>query len=241
MEEVMLQIEKLWVVILAAIGAFALAGLKRYMWDEMFKYTKKKRAFQISVDISKNINHILWPSLHAFGATRIIVAEFHNGGEYLSQLTMLKASVTYEVTDEGVSSMQQELQNINLKSMDSLIRAFFDTELKEADTYLYKNHDTAPTQRVLVKDVSKVSSPFIRALLHKYGVKIAVVALIKDPVSDMPLGLYGITFDKAMSGFDSGVALRYRLQADAIAYELSKAIGKKQGIINKFFTYWKPS
>lgn len=81
-----------------------------------------KEALQVSELISSKIDHIR----EEFRPDRVWVAQFHNGGHfYPTGKSMAKFSIIYETVNQGVSSIQNNFQNIpvNLfsKSINQLL------------------------------------------------------------------------------------------------------------------------
>tara|TARA_R110000803_G_scaffold95198_2_gene163004 strand:- start:1423 stop:2043 length:621 start_codon:yes stop_codon:yes gene_type:complete len=79
-------------------------------------------------------------------ADRICIFSFHNGGYFYSGKSMQKMSMSYEVVDNGVSSIQLEKQNIPVSACTTTLGPlmehgeFFNVNTKEYPEGLCKYH-----------------------------------------------------------------------------------------------------
>lgn len=84
--------------------------------------------------------------LDDISADRILIFSFHNGGHYYSGKSMQKMSVSYEQTDNGVSSVQLDKQNIPVSACITTIKPtmengeFYAPDTKEYPEGLCKYH-----------------------------------------------------------------------------------------------------
>lgn len=63
--------------------------------------------------------------LMATGADRVYILEFHNGTEFSSNILQWKLSCTYELARNGVSRMQDRLQNIMASTLPLYLSTFY--------------------------------------------------------------------------------------------------------------------
>lgn len=84
--------------------------------------------------------------LDEISADRICIFSFHNGGNYYSGKSMQKMSISYEQTDNGISSIQLDKQNIPVSACITTIKPtmengeFYAPDTKEYPEGLCKYH-----------------------------------------------------------------------------------------------------
>jgi hypothetical protein len=84
--------------------------------------------------------------LDDISADRICIFSFHNGGNYYSGKSMQKMSISYEQTDNGISSIQLDKQNIPVSACITTIKPtmengeFYAPDTKEYPDGLCKYH-----------------------------------------------------------------------------------------------------
>ena len=84
--------------------------------------------------------------LDDISADRICIFSFHNGGHYYSGKSMQKMSISYEQTDNGISSIQLDKQNIPVSACITTIKPtmengeFYAPDTKEYPEGLCKYH-----------------------------------------------------------------------------------------------------
>lgn len=64
--------------------------------------------------VQKEITNVLNSLINAIDCDRAYLIELHNGSENLNSIPFLHATVTYEVSKEGVDSFDEEFQNLTL-------------------------------------------------------------------------------------------------------------------------------
>ena len=62
----------------------------------------------------KGISNELNLLIETIGCDRAYLIELHNGSENLNSIPFLHATVTYEVTKDGIDAFDEEFQNLNL-------------------------------------------------------------------------------------------------------------------------------
>lgn len=63
--------------------------------------------------------------LFVTGADRVYILEFHNGTDFSSSILQWKLSCTYELVRNGISRMQDQLQDIKASSMADYLETFY--------------------------------------------------------------------------------------------------------------------
>lgn len=109
--------------ITGVLGPVVILAVKNYL----DKNRKKPDMVQETLKVSELVNHKIENIREEYGADRVWVTQFHNGGNfYPTGKSMAKFSVIYEVVNLDVSSIQSNFHNIpvNLfsKSINHLLK-----------------------------------------------------------------------------------------------------------------------
>ena len=115
--------------------------------------------------------------LDDISADRICIFSFHNGGSYYSGKSMQKMSISYEQTDNGISSIQLDKQNIPVSACITTIKPtmengeFYAPDTKDYPEGLCKYH--------LLKDGVKSTYHWPLIDLHDNAVGIVRIDYVK--------------------------------------------------------------
>lgn len=93
--------------------------------------------FDFRVNATEKINSLLHTLLIRARAERAYIFEFHNSGVNMAGLPFAKFSMTYEVTDKGISHVIKDYQNMPLTCLGNLI-----TDLQKAEPIILETIDS---------------------------------------------------------------------------------------------------
>lgn len=171
--------------IISTVGVVVAAGLGAgaklmEMWWQEYKMQKKKANRPKLVDVAKysmEIDKILYDFTNKMGATRAMVARFHNGGQFINNIQMDKFSVTNEIsTCEHEHSISQRMQNILLSNYSSVMyellfnNKYFKPDTKECDPDFRREMELDKIKSIyffLIKDIDETPIGYISLSFHK--------------------------------------------------------------------------
>lgn len=97
---------------LGIIGLLVLAWVSKNILQP--KLSAAKRVLALPVETERHINGLLGRILATSAASRVLVAQFHNGQSYYSGYSYSKLTITHEVVDAGVASIAFNMKEIPL-------------------------------------------------------------------------------------------------------------------------------
>lgn len=160
----------------SVIGAAIVTGFFKVMELRINSKNKKTPPTTTDlIDISKNnlkIDKQLWDILNIFDAEKVTLSRFHNGGNFISGISMDKFTATNEVSkNTDLPSSMAQHKNILLSGMpDVMYELFFqdkffttDSEVIE-NTHLYNSVESAKIDNLymfIIKNLSGNHEAFI--------------------------------------------------------------------------------
>tara|TARA_R110000822_G_scaffold94450_3_gene216612 strand:- start:3247 stop:3867 length:621 start_codon:yes stop_codon:yes gene_type:complete len=131
-------IELVTPIVTASVGIVGTLVAIKYRHKLSQKRLKEEHICPISECITEDtlIMSKLKDVLNDISADRICIFSFHNGGHYYSGKSMQKMSMSYEQTDNGISSIQLDKQNIPVSACLTTVKPtiengafnFYDTQ-----------------------------------------------------------------------------------------------------------------
>lgn len=145
------------------IVALISAGIFK-SWIE--KRNEKRHKGKLIQQIKKDeiVHFALRELRRLYGADRIYVAQYHNGGHFYTNSPMQKFSITYERCSDGLEKISDKFQSVFVSHFNWYIRKMIDGEM------FYSNVDE-------IEDIST------RAVLSSYGVQSHISCPIYDKES----------------------------------------------------------
>jgi len=93
------------------IVALIAAGYFKQFFDILKEKTSKKKLVkQLKKD--EIVHHSIREIRNLYGADRVTITQFHNGGNFYTKSPMQKSSITYERMTSGLEPISQKFQNI---------------------------------------------------------------------------------------------------------------------------------
>jgi hypothetical protein len=172
-------IAEIWVpIITTVIGSITTILVIKYK-HKLDRLKSEEEICAISTCVAEDtiILSKLKEVLDDISADRICIFSFHNGGHYYSGKSMQKMSISYEQTDNGISSVQLEKQNIPVSACISTIKPtmengeFYAPDTKEYPEGLCKYH--------LLKDGVKSTYHWPLIDLHDNAIGIVRIDYVK--------------------------------------------------------------
>jgi len=113
--------------------------------------------------------------LQIFGAERISIYEFHNGGKNLAGVEFKKCSNTYEAVSLETKPLIREMQNLPL-SINPLWNRILSTR-----------------EEISIPDVKKLEDNFLKEYLKSLGIKTYYATILQD-YDNTPIGLIAMEY-----------------------------------------------
>jgi len=135
------------------------------------------------------------------GADRVYILEFHNGTDFSSSTLHWKLNCTYELVRNGISRMQERLQNIKASSIADYIHTFYsdrDEQLlpgvKRADACALCT--SCKRECTYTFDIENMNEDLLAAELDMQGIKGMFQVGIRNSKKGL-VGILGIDFCKS--------------------------------------------
>ena len=120
-------------------GPLILMFVKNYLDSKKKPADMVKEAIEVSALVSAKIDHIK----EEFGADRVWVSQFHNGGHfYPTGKSIAKFSIFYETVKAGVASIQSNFQNIPVNLFSKSVNQLLENDIIEINDF---KDETIPT------------------------------------------------------------------------------------------------
>lgn len=117
----------------------------------------------------------LYHLLQVFGADRISIFEFHNGGKNLAGVEFKKCSNTYEAVSLEIKPNQKELQNLPL-SLNPMWNKILGTR-----------------ENIIISDTSQLEDSFLKSYLDSQQIK-AYYSTILEDYDNTPIGFINVEY-----------------------------------------------
>jgi hypothetical protein len=155
-----------------------------------------KEALQVSELISSKIDHIR----EEFRPDRVWVAQFHNGGHfYPTGKSMAKFSIIYETVNQGVSSIQNNFQNIPVNLFSKSINQLLENCVIEISDF---KDDTIATYG-------------LKYIAEESGCKSGYLFAV-NTIDDKFIGILGMDYTKRKTKLDMESINHLQVHATAI-------------------------
>lgn len=174
-------IETLITSITSIIVALISAGVVRsYIDKRKEKESRRKLVKQIEKD--QIVYYTIREIRRKYNSDRIIVMQFHNGGNFYTESPMQKVSITYERCSDGLERIAEKYQNILVSHM-----CWYITQTINKKMFYYNTHDIedVPT-RALIRNFgsqSHLAVPIYDKLNHLVGI-VAMDWVFSEPPSE---------------------------------------------------------
>jgi len=140
--------DKIFIVGSQSLGVLTLLIL---VWVHKYilqpRLASVKRTLSLPLEVDRSINQMLGNLLEKSNASRVMVAQFHNGQKYYSGYSYEKLTMTHEAVENGVSAFALTLRDIPL--------SFYSEEILLAKKNKEYNKITFITPDTLVNSTSK--------------------------------------------------------------------------------------
>ena len=174
-------------IVSGVVAPFALWWLKEvYRGEKKEKTEEEPSVTEEEKDWERQIENELENIRKETEASRVWIAEFHNGGKYIASVqnsSMKKMSIRYEVVDAGVSEEKQMVTNVLVSFFSEMVR-----KIIEDDYVKYEGGET---------DVD----PEVELLFRQRGTEKMHLFSMKD-IDNILIGVMGIDYtrdDKELS------------------------------------------
>ena len=119
-------------------GPLSVIVVNHYLSKKRKKPDLVEETLKISELVTSKIEHIK----EEFGADRVWITQFHNGGNfYPTGKSMAKFSIIYESVNQGVSSIQSNFHNIPVNLFSKSINQLLENDIIEIPDF--KDEDTS--------------------------------------------------------------------------------------------------
>ena len=119
-------------------GPLSVIVVNHYLTKKRKKPDLVEETLKISELVTSKIEHIK----EEFGADRVWITQFHNGGNfYPTGKSMAKFSIIYESVNQGVSSIQSNFHNIPVNLFSKSINQLLENDIIEIPDF--KDEDTS--------------------------------------------------------------------------------------------------
>lgn len=119
-------------------GPLSVIVVNHYLTKKRKKPDLVEETLKISELVTSKIEHIK----EEFGADRVWITQFHNGGNfYPTGKSMAKFSIIYESVNQGVSSIQSNFHNIPVNLFSKSINQLLENDIIEIPDF--KDDDTS--------------------------------------------------------------------------------------------------
>ena len=155
-----------------------------------------KEALQVSELISSKIDHIR----EEFRPDRVWVAQFHNGGHfYPTGKSMAKFSIIYETVNQGVSSIQNNFQNIPVNLFSKSINQLLENCVIEISDF----------------KVDTIATYGLKYIAEESGCKSGYLFAV-NTIDDKFIGILGMDYTKRKTKLDMESINHLQVHATAI-------------------------
>lgn len=121
------------------LGPLSVIITNHYLTKKRKKPDLVEETLKISELVTSKIEHIR----EEFGADRVWITQFHNGGNfYPTGKSMAKFSIIYESVNQGVSSIQSNFHNIPVNLFSKSINQLLENEIIEIPDFKDDNTST---------------------------------------------------------------------------------------------------
>jgi hypothetical protein len=120
-------------------GPLSVIVVNHYLTKKRKKPDLVEETLKISELVTSKIEHIK----EEFGADRVWITQFHNGGNfYPTGKSMAKFSIIYESVNQGVSSIQSNFHNIPVNLFSKSINQLLENDIIEIPDFKDDNTST---------------------------------------------------------------------------------------------------
>lgn len=182
--------------ITGVLGPIILLYVKNKLEKNKKKPDMVKETLKVSEMVTSKIEHIR----EEFGADRVWITQFHNGGHfYPTGKSITKFSIMYESVSTGVSSVQQNYQNIPVHLFSKSLNELVSTEVIEIPDF---------------KD-EKIATYGLKYIAEESGCKSGYLFSIKT-IDDKFIGVLGIDYTKEVVKLDDDVINNIMIHASSL-------------------------
>lgn len=174
-------IETLITSITSIVVALISAGVIRAYTDKRKeKESRKKLVKQIEKD--QIVYYTIREIRRKYNSDRIVVMQFHNGGNFYTESPMQKVSITYERCSDGLERIAEKYQNVLVSHM-----CWYITHTLNKEMFYYNTSDIedVPT-RALIRNFgsqSHIAVPIYDKLNHLVGI-VAMDWVFSEPPTE---------------------------------------------------------
>jgi len=172
---------------ISMLGAVIVAIISTIIGPTVVEYVKqkfrKKRGDTIKKDLEKNliVDQELRHISEELDADRVWITQFHNGGHFLlSNKSIQKFSITYEITKVGVAPASQVFKDIPI----SLYSRAMNQILENGHIYVSNFEDTT------------IDSYCLKSAAFATGTKSSYIVALYDIATDRCIGTVGVDYIK---------------------------------------------
>ena len=163
-------------------GPIVVMLVKNYIDKKNKKGDMVKEAVEVGNLISSKIEHIK----EEFGADRVWVSQFHNGGHfYPTGKSIAKFSIFYETVKSGITSIQSNFQNIPVNLFTKSVNQLLENDIIEIPDF---------------KD-EKISTFGLKYIAEESGCKSGYLFAIKS-IDGKFIGTLGLDYTKRKTKLD---------------------------------------
>ena len=176
--------------ITGVLGPIAVMVAKHYFDKSRKKVDMVTEALETSERVMHKLDHIK----QEFGADRVWVSQFHNGGHfYPTGKSIAKFSVVYETVGVGIASSQSNFQNIPVSLFSRPINHLLENDILEIPDY--KDEKVATYGLKYVADEMDTKSTYMFAIktIDDKFIGIVCVDFVKDIVKLNTEDLYHLS------------------------------------------------
>jgi hypothetical protein len=190
-----------WVEIIIAfitgiLGPISIIFVKSYLEKRKQKPDMVVEALKVSELVTHKIDEIK----EGLKADRVWITQFHNGGHfYPTGKSITKFSIMYESVSTGVSSVQQNYQNIPVHLFSKSLNELVSTEVIEIPDF---------------KD-EKIATYGLKYIAEESGCKSGYLFSIKT-IDDKFIGVLGIDYTKEVVKLDDDVINNIMIHASSL-------------------------
>ncbi len=170
---------------ISMLGAIIVAVISTIIGPTIMEYVKqkfrKKKGDLIKKDLEKNVivDQELRSISEVLDADRVWITQFHNGGHFLlSNKSIQKFSITYEITKIGVSPASQVFKDIPISLYSRAMNKILE------DGYIYVSDFDNPC----------IESYCLKSAAYATGTKSSYIVALNDIVTDRCIGTIGVEY-----------------------------------------------
>lgn len=116
------------------VALIAAGYFKQYFDAHKEKTSRKKLTEQLRKD--EIIYHSIREIRNLYGADRVTITQFHNGGSFYTNSPMQKSSITYERMTMGLEPISQKFQNILVSTL-----SWYNNRVLNNEAYFFSVYD----------------------------------------------------------------------------------------------------